>query len=73
MTKNYRNLGCAVIREALKEYFEVDKYGKKSIIEDLKGDWMDWFTDGLSIVAAQHLESNPRAIQKVLKKFKEED
>ena len=68
---NYKNLACATVKEALKEYFEVDNQGKKSILKDLRSEWMDWFTNGLSIVAAQHLETNPWKIRKILKKYEE--
>lgn len=75
MEENYKALGCAVITQAIKDYFnkETDKEEKKEIIRDLKSPWMDYLTNGLSLMAAQQLKENPGAICRKLRKVEKEE
>lgn len=73
MEENLKALACAVTAQAIKDYFdkETDKKEKKKIIKDLKSDWMDWFTNGLSPIAAKQIQENPRTICRKLRKVEE--
>lgn len=75
MEENYKALACAVITQATKDYFDkgTDKAEKNKIIKDLKSDWMDWLTDGLSVVVAKQIKTNPGAIARKLKKCQKEE
>ena len=64
MEKNYRNLACATLLQAIKDFFRGTESQKKAIIKDLRSDWMDYLTNGLSIELAKELETNPDEVRK---------
>ena len=74
MTYDYKNLGCAIVLEAVKEYFEVGTTDskKKTILKHLKQDFIVAISDGLSLVVAEQIKKNPKEIAMRLKKCKEE-
>lgn len=75
MEENYRALGCATVRQAVKDYFEdgVDEFMQRKILRDLCSEWMDWLTDGLSLRVAKELKTHPARIYNRLKKYEEEE
>jgi hypothetical protein len=64
MQKNYRQLGCAVAIQAMKDYFRVCEANQKIILKELRSAWVDWLTDGLSLELANQLEANPEKVKK---------
>lgn len=54
---NYRNLGMAIVLESAKEYFEpaTDDAKKKTILKELRSDYMFQMSDGTSVVVAEQL------------------
>lgn len=60
----HKQLGYAVVLQAIKDYFD-PKFKKKKIkiIQELCSDWMIFISDGLSEIAAQKLLSDPKAIE----------
>lgn len=73
MDKGYRQLGFAILKQAVKDYFTEPPKEKRKILKDLQGDWMDWLTDGLSKIAAKGLRENPAQIRRMLRKCEEEE
>lgn len=73
MDKGYKQLGYAILKQALKDYFTEPPKEKRKILKDLQGDWMDWLTDGLSKIAAKELVENPSNIRRQLRKFEESE
>lgn len=63
MPENYRNLACATLLQAIKDFFRGTETQRKAILKDLHSDWMDWFTEGLSIELARELETNPEQVR----------
>lgn len=58
-----RNLACAVMIQAAKDYCEQDDLKKREkILKDLRSNWMETFTEGTSIVIAEQLELHPKEI-----------
>ena len=59
-------LAAAVLIQAIRDFAVVYRSGHKAeqnhIIKDLKSTWMDWFTNGKSLLLAEGLEKNPEAI-----------
>jgi hypothetical protein len=67
MDTSIKNLGAAIILQAVKDYFNATaSYQKRVIINDLKSDWLDFITNGTSIVVADKLKSNPEEIRRRL-------
>jgi hypothetical protein len=73
MDEGYKRLGYAVLKQAIKDYIDAPAERRKKILKDLKSPWMDWLTNGMSLVAAQQLKNNPRRIQAILSKCEEEE
>lgn len=57
------NLGAAIVLQAVKDYFEETVPMQRAIINDLKSDWLDFITNGTSIIVAEKLKSNPEEIR----------
>lgn len=64
MNKKLKELGCAVVLESIKEFFEeVDNvYKQRKIIRELCSEWMDWLSDGYSLMVARELKNNPAKV-----------
>ena len=73
MEQCYRNLAAAVLLQAAKDYCDrgTTKEQQKVIIKDLKGQWMDFFTNGTSKSVANELLTNEKIIRIRLKKCEE--
>lgn len=62
-TKNYRQLAFAILMQAVRDYCRTTSETTKIVIlQDLRTDYMDNITDGMSIVAAEKLELYPKDI-----------
>lgn len=63
MDANIRNLACAVMLQAVKDYFHTSSAKKKqAILKDLRSNWMQFLTSGTSLVVAEQIEKNPEEI-----------
>lgn len=71
-TYNYRNLGCAIVLQATKDYLTETPAMKRAILKDLRSSHLIMLSDGISLVVAEQLEKNPKEIAMRLKKCKEE-
>lgn len=70
---NYKNLGAGIVLQAVKDYCTTTNNAmKKLIIKDLRSGYLYSLSGGMSIVAADQLEKNPKEIAQRLKKHKEE-
>ena len=60
-----RNLACAITMQAVKDYFDpkTTPEKQKAILKDLRSKYMDFITNGTSIVVAEQLEKNPEEIR----------
>ena len=73
---NEKQLGCAIILEAAKEYCDpsTTPQMKGKILKDLQNNHLlNALTDDLGIITAQQLKSNSKEIAKRLGIIKEED
>jgi hypothetical protein len=57
-----RNLACAIVLQAVKDYFKTTPQKQKVILKDLRSPYMDMLTNGTSVVVAEQLEKNPEEI-----------
>jgi hypothetical protein len=64
---NYRQLGCAVAIQAAKDYEKATPAQRRHIIKDLRSDYMETITDGLSVYLADALRNNHTAVIKRIK------
>lgn len=71
-TYNYRNLGCAIVLQATKDYFEETTEMQKAILKDLRSGHLIALSDGISLTVAEELENNPKSIAERLGKYKAE-
>jgi hypothetical protein len=64
-----KNLAAATMLQAAKDYFHWKATPEKRavILKDLRSEWMDFFTDGMSIAVADKLEKHPEEIKARLK------
>ena len=64
-----RELISAVLLQAAKDYCNTANEAKqKVILKDLRSEWLDWASDGMSIKVAKALETHPIEIRSRLKK-----
>jgi hypothetical protein len=68
-----RNLACAIIMQAVKDYFDANGKPKKQkiILKELRSKWMDFITNGTSVIVAEQLELHPEEIRERLQKHRE--
>ena len=72
MEHNVRQLACATILQAAKDYFSTSSEKNKSqILKELRSVWMTDFTNGTSAIVAEQLEKRPEEIKNRLQKHKE--
>lgn len=68
MTKeSIRALACNVMMQAVKDYVSGTAAERKVILKDLRSSWMQWFSDGTSLVVAEQLEKHHKEIRKRLR------
>ena len=66
---NYRELGCAIVHQAAKDYFDPECIDSpKSILNCLRSDHLIQLSDGISLVVAEQLEKHPKEIAERLKR-----
>jgi hypothetical protein len=71
---NYKQLGYAIALQAIRDFFKTNsERSKAKIIKDLKSPYMDLLTNGLSIILAEKLETNPAEIEARIKKQESEE
>ena len=67
------NLGCAATNQAIKDFFATSKETrKKEILKDLRRPLMVALSNGMSVIAAEKLETEPEAVQERFKKYEKE-
>lgn len=71
---NIRNLACAIVLQAVRDYFTKEEYKtekkteemfakkRKTILKDLRSSYMNLITQGTSIIVAEQLELHPEEI-----------
>lgn len=67
-----RSLAAAVTMQAVNDYFETPK-NQKLILHDLRSEWMQYLSNGISLTVAEQLELHPEQIRARLRKYKEEE
>lgn len=68
MNPTIRNLACAVMIQAARDYCGQDDPKKREkILKDLRSNWMETLTDGTSIIIAEQLELHPKEIAERLR------
>ena len=73
MYENYKRLGLAIAKQAVKDYFNTnDSKKKKTILKELRSEYLALLTDGMGELIADQLELHPEEIKKKLKKAYEE-
>ena len=65
--KNVEDLASAVLLRTVKDYCRAPKEEKDVILKRLKGGWMEFFTNGQSLIVAEQLPIRERAIRNRLK------
>lgn len=71
--KVYTNLGYAIAVQAVRDFIkEESDEEKQEIIKDLRSEWMEWLTDGMSIQLADKLESDAEGAKCRFKEMEEE-
>ena len=68
---NIRQLACAILMQAVRDYFRSSAAKKAIILADLRSDYMDTITKGLSLTVAEQLELHPEEIRERLYKNRE--
>ena len=65
-------LASAVMLQATKDYFAygANEAKRKTILKELRSNWMIFLTDSVSLVIAERLEKHPEEIKERLKHAK---
>lgn len=68
-----RNIACAITMQAVKDYFAtgVTEKKKKTILIELRSEWMNFITDGMSLIVAEQLELHPEEIRERVRRESE--
>ena len=72
MQHQIRSLAAAVMMQAVNDYFKYPNE-QKLILHDLRSEWMQYLSNGISLTVAEQLEKNPKRIRARLRKYKKED
>lgn len=72
MDAEIKNVTSAIMLQAVKDYFKSSPKGQTQILKDLRSTWMDYITDGTSVLVAEQLELHPQAIAERLGKLPRE-
>lgn len=69
-----RELACAIVMQAVRDYTSKNATRRKrqAILDDLRSEWMDFLSNGTSLLAAEQLEKNPEAIAERLRRLPKE-
>ena len=68
---NIRNLACAIIMQAVKDFVNGTEKQRKAILKDLRSAYMDLISNGTSVVVADQLELCPEEIAARLRQYHE--
>lgn len=68
---NIRNLACAILMQAAKDYLYTTPEKQAVILKDLRSPYMDLLTNGTSIAVADQLELHPEEIRERLRRDSE--
>jgi hypothetical protein len=68
-----RNLVCAIIMRAVRDYLQSASKKKALILKDLRSPYMDMLSNGTSVAVADQLEKHPEEIRARLNKMPEEE
>ena len=71
-TENYRQLGYDIAYQGAKDFFEASEKGKKKILKELRHPQNQFFSNGLSALLAEKLETEPEEVKKRIKRCEEE-
>jgi hypothetical protein len=73
MEQELKNLTCAIVMQAVKDYFSYNGKPNKQreVLNDLRSKYMDFITNGMSVIVAEQLELHPNEIAARLKQYKE--
>lgn len=73
--KNIRNLTCAITLQAVKDYTRknASEARKATILKDLRSEWMDFITEGTSVIVADELEKHPKEIAERVRRHSKEE
>lgn len=63
MDAEIKNLTSAIMLQAVKDYFKSSPKGQTQILTELRSTWMDYITDGMSVLVAEQLEIRPEQIR----------
>lgn len=70
MESCYRGLCMAILLRAVRDYLMAgDGNKRKAILKDLRSEWCDFISNGLSIVVAEKLDKHPSIIKERLKRM----
>ena len=66
---NIKDLTSAITLQAVRDYFSKGATPKKrrKILRELRSTWMDFITDGMSVIVAEQLELHPDEIAERLR------
>ena len=65
-----KSLTASIIMQAVRDFFDYP-HQKYTILQELRSEWMDYITDGLSVVIADELEKHPKEIAERMKRYYE--
>ena len=70
MEQNLKNLTCAIVMQAVKDYFHYNGKPQKQreVLNDLRSPYMDCITNGMSVIVAEQLELHPKEIYERMQK-----
>jgi hypothetical protein len=73
-TYNYKNLGAAIVLQAVKDIFDpyFTRESTETILKNLRSQHLIQLSDGLSVVVAEQIEKHPFEIAERLGRLKEE-
>ena len=68
---NIRNLACAIIMQAVRDFLDGTDKQRKAILKDLRSSYMDLLSNGTSVVVAEQLEKHPEEIAERMRQHHE--
>ena len=72
--KNARQLFMTIIHKAVKDYCSSESEARRAaILKELRSKYMDYVSDGMSVIVAEQLEKNYDAIKARVLKERDED
>ena len=57
-----KELAAAVLLQATKDYFDETDEVQEAILNDLRSDWLEFLTDGMSVIVAEQITLHPEEI-----------